>query len=167
MVWVCTLIAEFEVDDLDISTSFFAPSPEVSSPTPTPTPGGIYQQPLYQGAPSGLTEYIGSLLLFQYSVRHSLTNKALEELLSLMTVFLPPGARVPKTVYQLKKFFLALYPEQQPHMQRFCDTCHALLGTSEACGCGGATAEFVTVPLEPQLKARLESKLFKRAGRCF
>ena len=75
-------------------------------------------------------------------------------------MFLPPGARVRKTVYQLKKFFLTLYPDQHPQLQKYCDTCHALLGTfDEACGCGGATADFVTVPLGLQLKAKLESKL--------
>ena len=39
-------------------------------------------------------------------MRHSLTAKALEELLMLLSAMLPADAKLPKTVHQLKKIFL-------------------------------------------------------------
>ena len=40
---------------------------------------------------------VANLLLFQFSVRHSLTAKALEELLMLLSAMLPADAKLPKT----------------------------------------------------------------------
>lgn len=87
-----------------------------------------------------------------------LTSKALQELLQLLTVFLPADARVPKSVRQLKQFFLKKYPEQCPAMQKYCKLCQRLLLESEMCACNAGHSEFVTVPVGPQLQARLESK---------
>ncbi len=113
---------------------------------------------LYEGAPAGLTEYTAHLLLFQYSVKHSLNSQALSDLLHLMNYFLPASSKFPKTVYKLKKFFTTNFSEKLPSMQAFCGTCHRLLKEDEGCACGGRTSQFVTVPIGPQLKARLESK---------
>ena len=68
-------------------------------------------QPLYQNAP--LTAYHSNLLLLQYAIRHSLTNKTFTELLQLMSVHLPPGSKVSKSVHHLKNFFLEAYPEAE------------------------------------------------------
>lgn len=70
------------------------------STTASSTTLGLFAQPLYIGAPAGLTVFMSYLLLFQFSIRHSLTTKALEELLQLSTFV--PNAALPKSVYQLK-----------------------------------------------------------------
>ena len=73
---------------------------------------------LYAGSPiSTLQSY---LLIFQYAVRHSLTAKAFTELLQLLSVHLPRGARLPKTVHSLKRFFVDAFPEAQAVQHFYC-----------------------------------------------
>lgn len=117
-------------------------------------------QPLYEGAPSDLTIFKSYLLLFQYAVRHSLTAKALQELLHLISVFLPSGAMLPKSVHQLKALFTELFPEQQPKLQNYCSVCHRLYDDEghALCTCHAGVSQFVTVSVAAQLKSRLESK---------
>ena len=117
-------------------------------------------QPLYDGAQPGLTVFLAHLLLFQFSVRHSLTNKALEELLQLLLAFLPSGAAIPNSVYQLKGFFTGKFPEQQPILQKYCLNCHRLLKEDTLYQCDAGYSHFVTVNLASQLKTRLESRLY-------
>ena len=104
-------------DDLDFNASFFMESDneedisttDTTNPkehTDTTNPDLPRERPLYSGAPDGLTEYMAHLLLFQYSTRHSLTGRALQELLQLLIIFLPAGARIPKSVRKLKQYFL-------------------------------------------------------------
>lgn len=144
------------MDELDLSTSFFNEQEHI------PTESSQSQEKLlYSGAPAGLTEYMAHVLLFQYFVRHSLTSKALQELLNLLAVFLPNDAKIPKSVHHLKQFFLATYKEQCPTMQKYCTFCQKLLYEGEICTCDTGTSEFVTVPIGPQLKARFESKFTK------
>ena len=138
-------------EDADISTSFFADNEQPETSTD-------YSEFLYEGAPAGLTKYIGHLLVFQYSVKHSLTSKALEELLNLLSVFLPSGAQLAKSVYHLKNFFVEIYKEQQPVFHPYCTDCHKQLDESESCDCGGSKSKFISVPIGPQLKSRLEGK---------
>lgn len=138
-------------DDMDISTSFFQSSDDDDSVH--------HSNLLYKGAPPDLTEYITNLLLFQYSVRHSLTSKALKDLLCLVAVLLPKDAKIPKSVNQLKKYFTDLYSEQQPNLQAYCPCCHKLLSKSEACSCPSKSEQFISIPIGPQVKARLESKV--------
>ena len=83
---------------MDISTSFFQESDNEDCSTHD-------HNLLYKGAPPDLTKYVTHLLLFQYSVRHSLTSKAFKDLLRLVAVLLPRDAQVPKSVSQLKKYF--------------------------------------------------------------
>ena len=111
------------------------------------------QIPLYPDAQ--LTSFQSHLLLFQYAVRHSLTTKAL---LQLLSVHLPQGARVPKSVYHLKRFFLEAYPEANAVRHYFCACCQRPLPSGDStCDCGGgSTAMFITVPLGPQIKRKME-----------
>lgn len=149
------------IDELDLSASFFNISDEESDDEQTPTMHGSSQSQenlLYSGAPAGLTEYMAHVLLFQYSVRHSLTGKALQELLHLLGVFLPRDAEIPKSVRHLKQFFLKTYKEQCPAMQKYCTFCQRLLRDDETCTCNAGCSEFVTVPIGPQLKARFQGK---------
>lgn len=148
--------------ELDLSQSFFdEDSGDDSYQLATDEPQtGCYSKPLYHGAPDDLTEYIAHQLLFQFSVKHSLTTKALAELLHLMAVFLPNDAALPKSVRQLKAFFLKTHLDASPVMQKYCPTCHVTMKKKDksCCRCQATYCEFVTVPIGPQLKARLESK---------
>lgn len=148
--------------DIDVSTSFFMSIDEgeqVGTDCDHVEEPSSFSKSLYEGAPSGLTEYIGHLLIFQYSVRHSLTGKALDELLHLLNTFLP-DAHLPKSLRQLRKFFMEIYVEQQPITQRYCSNCHILLNEGESCPCEASCSQFVTVPIGPQLKARLEGTIY-------
>ena len=99
------------------------------------------------------------LLLFQFSIRHSLTSKALQELLHLLSIFMP-NAALPKSVYQLKSFFIDVFPEQSPTIQKYCTNCHRLLNEDGVlpCNCDAGYSQFITVSIASQLKARLEGK---------
>ena len=76
-----------------------------------------FSKPLYNGAPEDLTEYMAHLLLFEYSMKHSLTGKALDELLHLMSAFLPHDAKLPQSARQLKKYCTH---DKQLIMQNYC-----------------------------------------------
>lgn len=145
-----------EYDDLDLSQSFFIED----SVDENDSVDNCFSRPLYTGAPADLTEYIAHQLLFKFSVKHSMTAKALEELLHLMAVFLPSDALIPKSVRQLKTFFLKTHSDAIPVMTKYCPTCHILMNKEDlSCNrCQSTPCEFVTVPVGPQLKARLESK---------
>lgn len=149
------------IDELDLSASFFNISDEESDDEETPIKQGSSESQeklVYNGAQAGLTEYMAHVLLFQYSIRHSLTGKALQELLHLLSVFLPKDAKIPKSVHQLKQYFLKTHKEQCPAMQKYCTYCQCLLSEDKTCTCNAGYSEFVTVPIGPQLKARFESK---------
>lgn len=115
-------------------------------------------RPLYEGAQSGLTVTLAYLLIFQYAMRHSLTAKAMEELLQLLLAFLPSGAAIPRSVHQMKKIFNEVFPEQQPTIQQYCSNCHKLR-QDPPCPCNTGYSEFVITNLAAQLKARLQSRL--------
>ena len=99
-----------------------------------------------------------NVLLFKYALRHGLTAKAIDELLYLMSVLLPKDAEIPQSVRQLKNYFVLIHSEQKPEMQDYCSNCLRLLEGGEKCDCEDKQCQFVTVPLGPQIKARLESK---------
>lgn len=111
--------------------------------------------PLY--AEARLTSLQSSLLVFQYAIRHSLTTKAFTELLQLLSVHLPKGASIPKSVYQLKQNFLRAFPESQAILHYFCECCKTPLSTLSSDDCGQCSpATFITVPLGPQVKKMME-----------
>ena len=114
---------------------------------------------LYPGA--DLSSLQSNLLLFQFAVRHSLTAKALTELLQLLAVHLPRGAVIPKSVHSLKQFFVDSFPESQAIQHSYCSCCQRpLASTSASChgsGCSGGTpGVFITIPVGPQLKRMME-----------
>ena len=67
-----------------------------------------YAQPVYDHASLSIMQ--SYLLIFQYAVCHTLTIKAFTELLQLISVHMPQGASVPKSVHCLKQFFLKAFP---------------------------------------------------------
>lgn len=147
--------SESATNDIDISTSYFL---EDDTDEESPPQMESESKPLYTGAPADLTESTATLLLFRYSVKHSLTEQALSDLLNLLSVFLPKDAKFPKSIHRLKKYFLKKHKEKQPLLQPYCKVCHRILKEKELCICGKGISYFITVPLGAQLKARLESK---------
>ena len=125
-----------------------------------------FDRVLYPVAAADLTVFATYLLIFQYSVRHSLTKRALQKLLQLLSVLLPSGSALPKSVNALKSFFVQRFPDQKPLIRNYCSNCHQLLTQTEEC-CA-SKHQFLTVPLGPQLEVRLEGQhpVHKKIFRC-
>ena len=60
-------------------------------------------QPLYEGADVTVIE--SSILLLQFSLRHSLSTSALKDLIQLLTLHLPKSSQCSQSKYKLKKLF--------------------------------------------------------------
>ena len=73
------------------------------------------ERPLYPG--SQVSIFMTYLLVFQFSIRHSLTESALKGLLLLISVLLPS---FPKSVRKLKRFFSKAFPKLMPSFQEYC-----------------------------------------------
>ena len=58
--------------------------------------------PLY---PDSQVTILDSYILYEYSLRHSLTKEAFKELLQLITIHMPLNAKSAKSVYLLQGFF--------------------------------------------------------------
>ena len=111
-----------------------------------------------------LSIFQSNLLVFQFAIRHSLTGKAFTELLQLLSVHLPKGAAVPKSVHTFKRFFVDAFPQSQAIQHVYCSCCQRpLAGKSERClgygYSGGDQAIFITLPLGPQLKNLMEGTI--------
>ena len=114
---------------------------------------------IYPG--SLLTVFESSVLVFQYSIRHGLSAKALTELLQLLSLHSPEGASLPKSVYKLKNVFTQAFPESRAVHQWYCSICQRSLASSDSIcsgnGCtGGPPATFITLPIGPQMKRIME-----------
>ena len=86
--------------------------------------------PLYTGAQLSATQ--SHLLVFQYALRHGLTSKALTELLQLISVHLPSGAHVPKSVQKLKRFILESFSDAEVVRHFYCKCCQRCLSSADA-----------------------------------
>lgn len=117
--------------------------------------------PLYDNAEISVFE--SHLLCFQFAIRHSLTAKAFSELLQLLSVHLPSSSMAPKSIYQLKSFFLNLFPHASPTVHSYCAFCLSLCGDEGFCSTerceGGSKEEFISIALTPQLKRIIEGKI--------
>ncbi len=145
----------------DDSTSYESTPSSTSESTPYSSEDEVEVEPtmLYEGA--DLTEFDSHLLLFQFALRHSLTKKAFSELLDLVAVHVPQTAKVPRSVYKLKQYFLRLYPNSETVSYRYCANCHQLVHNPNlTCenGCQAKLREFLYVPVAPQLQRMLEGK---------
>ncbi len=158
---------ESDLEDLNESFEYFedagdeATRQETESSTTCPArrmpavDAAVFSTALYPD--SALTVFQSYLLVFQYTVRHSLTSKAFAELLQFLAVHTPPGARIPKSVHMLKRFFLEAFPQAKSNTHLYCSVCQRSLPTmdSKCTGngfSGGSPAEFITIPLGPQIK---------------
>ena len=112
-------------------------------------------QPVYPGAE--LTVLESYLLLFQYSLRHSLTKKAFSELLEVVGAHLPPGKMT--SLYKLTKYFSELFSDINADNHYCCSNCYQPLpNDSDTCTneCHANALDFIKIPIGPQIKRRLE-----------
>ncbi len=117
--------------------------------------GRILSTPIFPSAV--LTMFESYLLIFQYAIRHGLTTKAFTELLQLLSVHVPQGAALPKSVYLLKRLFVKAFPECTSVPHWYCSFCQRSLPACDATctgrGCSsGPPAVFITIPLGPQIR---------------
>ena len=81
------------------------------------------------------------LLSFQYSIKHSLTKSAFSKLLQLFKVHLPTAGQYPRSVRQVKAFFMDLFPHTSPLVHEYCKYCLTALppddGTCATLNCPG------------------------------
>lgn len=107
-----------------------------------------------------LTLYDSYLFAFQFSLKHSLTKVAFTELLQLISVHLPKTASYPASIHSIKRFFLECFPHANPEVHHYCTYCLAVLPSDDMCtrvNCpGGDVAQFISVPLGPQLKNMMQ-----------
>lgn len=113
--------------------------------------------PLYPG--SDVTILDSYILLYEYALRHSLTKEAFKELIQLVTVHMPSNAKSAKSVYLLQKFFEKHFNDTKGKCYYYCMKCHRTLedeGAQCPSGCEARINKFLYVPIEAQLKRRLE-----------
>ena len=112
--------------------------------------------PLYPD--SQVTILDSYILLYEYSLRHSLTKEAFKELLQLITIHMPLNAKSAKSVYLLQSFFEKHFNDTKGECFYYCSKCHRSVDEGALCpsGCSTTIGKFLYVPVEPQLKRRLE-----------
>lgn len=113
------------------------------------------QSPLYQG--SKLTKKEGYLLIMSYCLHNALTKTAVKDLLTLIESLLPCNQFI--SLFKFQKTFMALYHDFEFKKQYCCSNCHFLLEDSDSTclnGCEDGKTEFLTVPVEPQLRRKLQ-----------
>ena len=124
--------------------------------------------PLYPG--SEVTILDSYILLYEYALRHKLTKEAFSELLQLVSVHLPSSANSAKSVYLLQKYFEKHFNDTTGECYYYCIKCHRQVeGASNDCPSGCTHAglnKFLYIPVEPQLKRRLEGIIFKNNVHC-
>ena len=107
-----------------------------------------------------VTVFQSYLLTFQYSMKHSLTQSALSDLLDLIKVHLPQDTAYLRSVHQMKGFFMKLFPHAAPLIHEYCSYCLSALPPNGACAmpnCPGTSkGQFITIPLIPQLRRIFE-----------
>ena len=100
-----------------------------------------FHTPLYEGA--DLTVLDDSyLLLYQFSLRHCITQTAFSELISLVDTHTPKDAKSATLLYKLRVFFETNFNDLGSQLYNYCAKCHRLLeGDLELTicpnGCGG------------------------------
>ena len=113
---------------------------------------------LYENADVTMLE--SYLLSFQYSVKHRLSKIAFSELLRLINVHLPQSTVYPTSAYQMKSFFMELFPHATPLIHEDCTYCLAALPDNGVCATFNCPAtgqgQFLTLPVAPQLRRILE-----------
>ena len=111
------------------------------------------EQPLFPG--SDISVFQSHLLLYQFHLKHGLTNEGCMELLTLLKMHMPMSDNLPTSSYTLKQFFAALFPDLISSIHYYCSRCHCYLEKSVSCSrCEGES----TVPLQGQIKRKMEGE---------
>ena len=118
-------------------------------------------EPLFEG--SSISVFDGHLLIYQFQLKHGLSNRGLEELLQLIKAHTPHTDGLLKSAYALKRFFGELFPDLDSSVHAYCGSCHQPLEGDTSCvrpQCADSTKEtFVSVPLQAQLlKRKMEGR---------
>ena len=110
----------------EISSASDSDSPEDSDSRTVIHPS--VEQPLFPG--SEISVFQSHLLIYQFYVKHSLTNQGCMDLLTLLKVHMPTSENLPTSLYSLKQFFSSLFPDLISSIHYYCSRCHCYLGVS-------------------------------------
>ena len=142
---------------LNITQCGSSQHPEENTPGPKEKTD-LDQEPLYKGANVTLGSVMVLLVLFV--IRHNLTSKALENLLSIIAALLPASSILPSLVSRFKKYFGNL---KHPFVfHHYCSFCFAYISqrgvkqcTNSHClrdlSAKGGTSYFIEIPIVDQL----------------
>ena len=112
---------------------------------------------LYDGADITILE--SYLLLYQFALRHGMSKQALTDLVSLLNVHLPQQAKSARSFYKLKQFFEQHFDDLESRVHYYCTNCHRLVDSDKSMcpnNCEAGVSQFVHLPVEPQLRRKLE-----------
>lgn len=112
--------------------------------------------PLYDGASIRVVD--SYLLLFQFSLHHSLSGVGFEDLIKLVSVHLPSTSNYTGlSTHTLEKYF-AEQLNIKPQLKLYCDHCLRLFEDGGKCpnDCDHGVKHFIYVPITNQLKSKLE-----------
>ena len=110
---------------------------------------------------TSISVFESHLIIYQFCLKYGLSTTAIQELLQLLELHLP-GAKFPTSPYTLKKFFISLFPDLESSIHHYCSVCHRPIDASSTCSqascirTGGSKESFISVPLQAQLKRKLE-----------
>lgn len=124
-----------------------------------------FHTPLYDNAELSVLD--SHLLMYQYALRHCITTQAFTELIRLVETHMPRNSRAVSSLYKLRKFFEENFNDTKCQVYEYCSKCHRLIdseitgGVGCSSGCEEATInKFIYVPVEAQLKKKLEGTLY-------
>ena len=115
--------------------------------------GNVSEPGLFQNSRTRVSADQSILLVYQFVLRHSLSNKTVEELLRLISVLF--SRSLPTTVYSFKKSLIRILNYSTYTLTHlYCARCQSVLASrTTPCVCGSSSSsEFTTVPLGPQLQ---------------
>ena len=169
-------LCELDVDGSEVLTDLLPEEPEVdhdvvSDPfdpeiSTSDTECETHETALYSD--SLISQSSSSLLIKQYSIRHSLTQAALADLLQLLRLHCPTPNLLPSSLYSFEKQFRSMqYPVTLHYYCSDClqqlHDCQELECPNVSCGKDLTTARtissFIEVPLEQQVATIFERKI--------
>ena len=124
--------------------------------------GVIYEDPLYENSP--ITTKSFSFLIKAYLIKHSISEKATDDILKIFCNVLPDSNNCPTTVYKLNKI-TNIFKHQSNHF-KLCSRCHceliANVCSNEECDSDARndSMNFFTFDLENQLQNIIKSKYY-------
>ena len=120
-------------------------------------------EPLYSG--SSLSVRDSYLLLYTFSLRHSLSKKAFAELIRLVSAHLPASMsdKAARSLYQLRKYFMTKFCDLVASPYYYCQNCHYLFTDGhiicpQDCAVCVTPHRFWVAPISAQLKRMLEGE---------